>query len=729
MIISSKEISSVTTKVQVNATELDTRVYSFDTIVVGSGAAGLNAVDLLAARGNNVALVTEGLKMGTSRNTGSDKQTYYKLTLSDSSPDSVEDMARSFFDGGAVDGDIALCEAAGSTRSFMRLVDLGVPFPYNDYGEFVGYQTDHDTRTRATSCGPLTSKYMTEALEKAVLSRGTPIFDGYRVIKLFNKNGKAVGVAALSDDETSNKYGLCIFKADNIIWACGGPSAIYSATVYPESQTCAHGVLFEAGASAVNVTESQYGAASVKFRWNLSGTYQQVIPRYYSVDEDGNEIEFPDNMFESPTQMFTAIFRKGYQWPFDPAKLNRSTGNISSFVDIAVFKERMAGRKVYMDFRKNPSAAGDEFDFSLLDAEPLTYLKNSNALLGTPIKRLEKMNPQAIELYKSHGIDLYTEPLEIDICAQHNNGGFEVDTNYESVSIKGLYVVGEAAGVFGVHRPGGSALNSTQVSSRRAAEAVMLKKVCGGDSCCSSTHAGCGVGNSKLGESAACSGGDSCGAAAHVGCDLCEPCDITTHVDFELNLPELGDMTIFEVLKKREVYAKRMSRVGGFIRDREQIIRAVGEIKAELEEFKKYSPQKNALTALMINRDILLTQYIYLLSIVEYIDDGGKSRGSYLISDKLPDGENIEIDSKHFSKICSVTYDDGCNGEFDGKHIDEYSNKCNGEHNGEHNGKGSGEYGGKYIGECRFSWRDVRKIPTRNNWFENILAEYRAKFR
>lgn len=670
MIISSKEISSVTTKVQVNATELDTRVYSFDTIVVGSGAAGLNAVDLLAARGNNVALVTEGLKMGTSRNTGSDKQTYYKLTLSDSSPDSVEDMARSFFDGGAVDGDIALCEAAGSTRSFMRLVDLGVPFPYNDYGEFVGYQTDHDTRTRATSCGPLTSKYMTEALEKAVLSRGTPIFDGYRVIKLFNKNGKAVGVAALSDDETSNKYGLCIFKADNIIWACGGPSAIYSATVYPESQTCAHGVLFEAGASAVNVTESQYGAASVKFRWNLSGTYQQVIPRYYSVDEDGNEIEFPDNMFESPTQMFTAIFRKGYQWPFDPAKLNRSTGNISSFVDIAVFKERMAGRKVYMDFRKNPSAAGDEFDFSLLDAEPLTYLKNSNALLGTPIKRLEKMNPQAIELYKSHGIDLYTEPLEIDICAQHNNGGFEVDTNYESVSIKGLYVVGEAAGVFGVHRPGGSALNSTQVSSRRAAEAVMLKKVCGGDSCCSSTHA---------------------------GCDLCEPCDITPHVDFEVNLPELGDMTIFEVLEKREVYAKRMSRVGGFIRDREQIIRAVGEIKAELEEFKKYSPKKNALKALMINRDILLTQYIYLSSIVEYIDDGGKSRGSYLISDKLPNGENIEIDSKHFSKICSVTYDGKCSG--------------------------------KYIGECRFSWRDVRKIPTRNNWFENILAEYRAKFR
>ena len=39
-------------------------------------------------------------------------------------------------------------------------------------------------------------------------------------------------------------------------------------TVYPESQTCAHGVLLSAGAMAQNLTESQYGLASVKFRWN-----------------------------------------------------------------------------------------------------------------------------------------------------------------------------------------------------------------------------------------------------------------------------------------------------------------------------------------------------------------------------------------------------------------------------------------------------------------------------
>ena len=113
------------------------------------------------------------------------------------------------------------------------------------------------------------------------MSRDIPIFDGFRVVKLLTEDNRAVGLAALCPDESLNEYGLVLFHAKSIVWACGGPSAIYAATVYPESQTCAHGVLLEAGASAVYVTESQYGIASTKFRWNLSGTYQQVLPRYF----------------------------------------------------------------------------------------------------------------------------------------------------------------------------------------------------------------------------------------------------------------------------------------------------------------------------------------------------------------------------------------------------------------------------------------------------------------
>ena len=53
--------------------------YQYNTIIVGTGAAGLNAAVTLHKLGQkNIALITEGRYMGTSRNTGSDKQTYYK---------------------------------------------------------------------------------------------------------------------------------------------------------------------------------------------------------------------------------------------------------------------------------------------------------------------------------------------------------------------------------------------------------------------------------------------------------------------------------------------------------------------------------------------------------------------------------------------------------------------------------------------------------------------------
>ena len=163
------------------------------------------------------------------------------------------------------------------------------------------------------------------------------------------------------------------------------------------------------------------------------------------------------------------IFLKGYQWPFDTDKIAGS-----SIIDILVHHEIFhKGNRVYMDFRTDPT--GLKKGFSSLSEEAFSYLERSGALLETPIARLEKMNPQAIQLYASHGIDLYTEPLEIAVCAQHSNGGLAVDLNWQS-TIKGLYVAGEAAGTFGIARPGGSALNSTQVGSQRAAEHIAFTR-------------------------------------------------------------------------------------------------------------------------------------------------------------------------------------------------------------------------------------------------------------
>lgn len=448
---------------------LTARVHRYDAIVIGSGCAGLNGADTLHSMGySRIALITEGMNLGTSRNTGSDKQTYYKLAWQTGQSDNVRKMAQTLFSGGSVHGDLAYAEAANSVRCFMKLVNLGVPFPTNDFGEYAGYRTDHSTEERATSAGPLTSRYMTEALEGEVRRRGIPVWDQILIVELVRDENGILGAVGLDLREEA-KGGLHIFLADNVLLATGGPAAVYQNRVYPASQRGMTGLAIRAGAVCENLQEWQYGIASVDFRWNLSGTYQQVVPRYVSVDEQGTEREFLYDYFEDPAEAMNMVFLKGYQWPFDSEKYRGST-----LIDMIVYNEEIhLGRKVYLDYRSEPKAL--ERGLDILGKEAREYLERSHSMIPTPIARLERMNPNAIALYLSHGIDLRREMLRITVAAQHCNGGVAVDADWQT-SIPGLYAAGEVAATFGVRRPGGSALNSTQVGSFRAARHICKEK-------------------------------------------------------------------------------------------------------------------------------------------------------------------------------------------------------------------------------------------------------------
>lgn len=232
------------------------QLITLNTAVVGTGAAGFNAADRLWQYGQkDIAIITEHIKGGTSRNTGSDKQTYYKLSLSGDDSDSVRSLANVLFDGQCVDGDVALCEAALSAQSFLRLVELGVPFPKNRYGEYIGYKTDHDPNRRATSVGPYTSKIMTECLEQSVKDKGIAIFDKLQVIRVITKNGKFAGILCLKLDAKEEDERFVVFNCTNVVFATGGPAGMYADSVYPFGHYGATGVLFEAGVRGKNLTE------------------------------------------------------------------------------------------------------------------------------------------------------------------------------------------------------------------------------------------------------------------------------------------------------------------------------------------------------------------------------------------------------------------------------------------------------------------------------------------
>ena len=451
-------------------------VHEAQAVVVGSGAAGLRAAVELKRRNVDVIVATQRLFWGTSVCSGSDKQTLHTGSTS-ASGDSFMELAEALGAGGAMDADTAYVEAVGSVEGLMALKHLGLPLPVDSYGGVLRYRTDHDEAGRATSCGPRTSRLMVKVLVEEARRLGVPFVNRCTGLKLIKRDAAVGGLLAVKADarDAGNPFGLVVFRSAAVVLATGGPGELYRDSVYPVNCFGSLGMALEAGIELTNLTESQFGIGTRRedFPWNLSGTYVQAMPCIYSVDASGQEWNFLADYYRSTAELASNVFRKGYQWPFHAS---RTLDFKSSLVDIAVYRERRAGRQVFMDFRRNPEPVPRDAPFSLdrLDADVTTYLKNNEALLGWPIERLRKMNPLAIELYRRHKVDLDAAPLPFDINNQHMNGGIAVDIWARS-SLPGCYAVGEIAGTHGVTRPGGAALNAGQVFGLRCAEHIRAK--------------------------------------------------------------------------------------------------------------------------------------------------------------------------------------------------------------------------------------------------------------
>lgn len=633
------------------------RVAKAGTVVVGTGAAGYNAADRLYAYGyRDVAMVTEDVHAGTSRNTGSDKQTYYKLTLSGHERDSVYDMAQSLFAGKCMDGDLALVEAALSVPCFLRLCEAGVPFPVNRYGEYIGYKTDHDPKRRGTSVGPLTSRHMTEALEREVGIKGIPVLDGLLAVSILVEEGTVKGLLCLDLKAENRSQAYVALHCAHLVWATGGPAGMYADSVYPESQFGATGIAFEAGALGKNLTEWQYGLASLSPRWNVSGTYMQCLPRFYSVDADSVTRDFLQDFFTDTGDMLTKIFLKGYEWPFDVRKVEDG----SSIIDILVYIECcLRQRRVFLDYTANPG--GGSVDFSRLGEQARDYLTQAKATWGTPFQRLLHMNAPAVEFYRGRGVDLATQPLEIAVCAQHNNGGLDVDAWWQS-SLSGLFVIGEAAGTHGVYRPGGSALNSGQVGSTRVARYIATRLR--------------DMQPDEPGFLAACARQ----LEKHLAC-------------FDA-VAAKGRDTIEGLIARAQ---QRMSLAGGPIRDLERICANLEETRLKMASFIKdvEVPNVRGMAHAYRYRDILISQLAYLGAMRDYIEYGGLSRGSAMYHDPigqhphsdLPDLFRYSLDDGGLDSMVQLTaYRDG---------------------------------------QCVHTWRPVRPMPEENDFFENVWRAFR----
>jgi succinate dehydrogenase/fumarate reductase flavoprotein subunit len=666
-------------------------LHAVNTLVIGSGAAALNAAVTLHDRGQrDVLIVTEAWGGGASANAGSDKQTYYKLSLSGDVPDSPRQMAADLVAGGCMHGDIALCEAQQSPQAFYHLVQLGVPFPHETYGGFVGYRTDHDPRGRGTSAGPLTSRLMVEALAREVRAKQIRVLDRHQVVALLVERREAepriAGAMAIVPGEPGDKDArFVLFSAVNVVLATGGPGGMYADSVYPAEQTGSIGLALQAGAIAQNLTESQYGLASIAFRWNVSGSYQQVIPRYVSTGvEGGDEHEFLNEAFPDMGTLATAIFRKGYEWPFDPRRVDCCG---SSLIDLLVYRERAhRGRRVFLDYTRNPDG-GDRlgaFSPDAIAAEAQQYLRNCGALGARPIDRLRQMNAPAIELCRSHGIDLEHERLEVAVCAQHNNGGLRGNHWWES-NVRGLFPVGEVNGSHGVYRPGGAALNAGQVGGLRAAMYIAHR--------CRSAAP------------------DEDAFLEASGEQIRRTVAIARRA---IDAPAAGRQSVEEI---RRAIQERMSRHGAHVRTQAAVRQATREAWALYEQVRNqpWAHDVSELPGVFRNLDLALAHAVYLEAIGEYLARDGQSRGSSLVVNPAGDISCPSLgDEWRFSLNAP--------GAFVDEHILEVSIDALTGPPARQPRRGP-EMGPEM--NVRKEWVKVRPIPSPDTWFESVWKAYR----
>ena len=450
-----------------------------DVLVVGGGGGGIRAV--LAAREQDyqasIYLATKG-KLGQSGVTAlacSDRMAFH-ATLPHTEPlceDSWLYHARDIYEiGGRVsDANLAAILAANACEAFEYLQNLGVPFVTCD-GKTDQFVTDGSEYARACYTGPYTAVHIEQALVEEFKRNNIGLLENCSIIELISDSEGIRGAIGLLEGQQGEE--LLVINASAVIMASGGGGLIYKDNVFPPGNSGSGAILaYRAGAELVNMEFIQFGIASVKTRLNCSGSMMRAFPRF--VNDQGREFlsdYLPEGL--EPSDLPGLIFRKGATWPV-------SYEHDTRIIDIAVYKERIKGRKVYLDYSQNPQGFAYQQLEAALKEKYRGEIKNEIGLQEreeNPLKRLQEINPDSVLWLEKHGVNITGgEMVEVAVCAQHFQGGIKINGRGET-AVRGLYAVGECAGgQHGANRPGGNALLDGQVFGKIAgAQAVLRAK-------------------------------------------------------------------------------------------------------------------------------------------------------------------------------------------------------------------------------------------------------------
>lgn len=410
-----------------------------DVLVVGGGAAGSRAAyEAKKLRPELRVVVAVAGKYGTSGSSNLVASESLGINApfnyagdGDTPATYLEDMLAT--GGGLSDPELCRIISEEACLRVEELMALGLRF--DAQGDLpIQRKLSGCTKARSLTCGGSTGREMVRVLKEAGAALGVEVLEGTRILQLLqDEEGRVVGALALRSGE------LLLVRAGAVVLATGGAGRIFRQNVNPPTLEGDGWVMaYHAGARLVNMEFFQVGPAVLapKIMFIIHSHMWRLQPKL--TNSQGEEFlgrYCPPGV--SPEEVIEA---KAMSYPF-------SVRTVAKYLDIAIFKEIMAGRAtpaggVYFDVRH----VGEK---RLREAAPITY-----------------------ETLKRAGADLAHDVIELGLAVQNFNGGVLIDAQ-GFTGVPGLYAAGEVTGgVHGSDRPGGNNLTDTQVFGYRAGRAA-----------------------------------------------------------------------------------------------------------------------------------------------------------------------------------------------------------------------------------------------------------------
>jgi len=388
-------------------------VFEFETVVVGSGLAGLAAA-YHSSKYGRVAVVTKS-QLDISNSYYAQGGIAAVVGADDSAELHIEDTKTA--GRGLCDSDSVEILVNEGRQRVLELIEMGMEFDKKDSELVLGLEGGHSRRRILHAGGDATGKLLTSfMLQKAKEQPSVSAFENVTAIRLLKQENCIVGLHAYDFVTKKN----IIFKTKAVIIATGGLSRVFLRSTNPYTAT-GDGIAmaFEAGAKIADIEFIQFHPTAL------------FVP--------GKE-----------AYLISEAVRGEGAWLLN-RKGERFMKDIHSLAELA--PRDVVAFNIYKQLQNEKS---DHLFLSLkhLDKQAV-------------INRFTHIHQQL----KEYGFDMTRDLLPVAPAAHYMVGGIRTNLDAET-NISGLFVCGEAAstGVMGANRLASNSLLECLVFGKRASE-------------------------------------------------------------------------------------------------------------------------------------------------------------------------------------------------------------------------------------------------------------------